>query len=123
MAVSLTLFAVLVPSACSTSVSGGGYSHSCANILVDTSYGRGTIQQPYSQGYIQWGIQPKVEYNTITVDVLINDKWLYDHKVQTYDPHGSINPAYFNPGDHIKVTGQAVDTQGTLYFELMCYTL
>jgi hypothetical protein len=118
----VALALTLVLGACSTSVSGGGFDKSCASIVVDTSYGRAVAQQPYSQGFIQWGVQPKIEYNSITVNVYVNGT-RYDSKTQTYDPHGSISPVAFKPGAHIEINGSAVDTQGTLYFDLKCHAM
>ncbi|MBA3655574.1 MAG: hypothetical protein H0W70_15435 [Actinobacteria bacterium] len=52
-----------------------------------------TMQQGSAGTYVQWGMQPKdsqfATYGHWVVDVY-TDLELYDHKDQTYVPHGSI---------------------------------
>jgi hypothetical protein len=116
-AVALFVLAGLLTS-CAKEVSGP--QGSCSpSYTVDSVYGRLTVQQRGPGQSIQWGIQPKVSYNQITVSVFVGSRRV-DGKTQTYDPHGSISTRDFRSGDLVTIEGTAKDDRGTLIFKGYC---
>jgi len=78
----------------------------------------GTIHvQTNSAGYVSWGIymdNPLYNYGPWSVDVFVNGRRV-DGKVQSYPPHGSINPTHAPPGSVVSFSATHEDFLGRPY--------
>jgi hypothetical protein len=69
---------------------------------------------------IAWGIYPSGNPSgTYTADVYINGR-RFDHKTQTYPPHGSVPASAVKTGDIFRLEGTFSNSQTNQSFWLEC---
>jgi hypothetical protein len=99
----------------------GGTNVSCSpSYEYSNSYGKISAQQR-GKGYgIAWGAYPNGNPSgTYTADVYINGR-RFDHKSQTYPPHGSVPASAVKTGDIFRLEGTFSNSQTNQSFWLEC---
>ncbi len=106
--------------ACTQTLHVGSPSQPCSPAAqFENQFGRIAVQQAGPGASVAWGVYPHIPAANYVVDVLVGSKRV-DHKVQSYPPHGSINPKDLYTGAQVEITGSASNSGGTLNFGILC---
>lgn len=96
----------------------------CHDFRVNSNYGKFLIQQGARGNSIQWGTYPRTDLSgTSYIETVYVDGKRYDHKDQSYPPHGSVDAgtAAANSEELLSIEGR-VERGGelVLVFTMQC---